>query len=134
MLREGRGRPKQSTLLAILSERWTMMAEASPERGRRLFPETTLGKWSVVLFGVLVVGAAALIGAAASGQEGGDTLFDNLWLAVPGVVAIAAAAGSGGTGLYSILRRHERSRLVVVATALSTLVFAFVALDIIFGD
>jgi hypothetical protein len=43
----------------------------------------------VVSFGVFILGAMALFLAAASGQKGGDTILDNLWLGIPGIIAIA---------------------------------------------
>ena len=106
---------------------------ASGERHRGLMPRTVLGRWAVAFFGVLILGAAALFGAGASGQEGGDTLFDNLWLAVPGMVALAGVVMAMVAGWMAVLGRKERSVSVLIITAASTLVFLFVALDLAFG-
>jgi hypothetical protein len=96
-------------------------------------PQTALGRSSVVSFGVLVLGAVALFVAAASGQVGGRTVFDNLWLGVPGMIAFGGATTSMITGLIAVFGRHENHRSVVVAAVLSTLVFLFVVLSLIFG-
>jgi uncharacterized membrane protein YozB (DUF420 family) len=106
------------------------MAKGSPEqRQRRLMPGTALGMWSVALIGGVAVGAAALIGAAASGQ----TFHDNHWLGIPLVVMMASAAGSIVIGLVAFLRRCERSVFAIAATVASTLVLLFIALAQVFG-
>jgi hypothetical protein len=96
-------------------------------------PQTSTGKWSVVSFGVLVLGAAFLFAAAASGEEGGETFLDNLWLGVPGIVAFGGAVTSMITGAIAVLARHERSAAVAVTSVISTLVFLFVALSLMLG-
>lgn len=96
-------------------------------------PETLPGKWSVVSFGVFLLGAMVLFMAAASGQEGGEAILDNLWLGMPGIVAIAFATASMITGLIAGLGRRERFATVLVSANASTLVVLFVALALIFG-
>ena len=96
-------------------------------------PGTVLGTWSVASFAVFILGAAGLLGASASGQEGGDTLLDSLWLAVPAMVGLAGATVAMVTGWLAIVGREERAVSVIIATVASTLVFLFVALDVIFG-
>jgi hypothetical protein len=96
-------------------------------------PESVPGKWSVASFLVLVAGATALFAAAAGGQTGGESILDNLWLGVPGIVGLAGAITSMITGFVAMIRRHDRVTSVVFATTASTLVFLFVALTVLFG-
>jgi hypothetical protein len=96
-------------------------------------PESVPGKWSVASFLVLVVGAIALFAAAASGETGGESILDNLWLGVPGIVALAGAITSMITGFVAVIRRHDRVVTVVLAAGVSTLVVMFVLLSVLFG-
>ena len=75
---------------------------------RKMMPDTLPGRWSVVAFGVFILGAISLFLAAAIGQTGGDSFLDNLWLGIPGIVAIAAATTSMITGLIAVFARRER--------------------------
>ena len=100
---------------------------------RKMIPDTLPGKWSVVAFGVFILGAMALFLAAATGQTGGDTILDNLWLGIPGMVAIAAATTSMITGLIAVLARRERLASVSVSAIVSSLVVFYVALTLILG-
>ncbi|HEY7703259.1 MAG TPA: hypothetical protein VID03_00335 [Acidimicrobiia bacterium] len=98
-----------------------------------VIPESLPGKLSVASFLVLVVGALALFAAAAIGETGGESILDNLWLGVPGIVGLAGALTSMITGLVAVIRRHDRVVSVVVAASVSTLVFVFVLLSVLFG-
>jgi hypothetical protein len=104
----------------------------SPGAQRRNFaPETLSGKWSVVFFGGFLVGTTALFLAAASGQTGGETIFDNLWLGVPGMVAVTGAVVSMITGLVAVIGR-ERNASVIVSTTVSAVVVLSISLEFIF--
>ena len=98
-----------------------------------MMPDILPGRWSVVAFGVLVVSAVALFLAAASGQTGGDTILDNLWLGIPGIVAIAAAMTSMITGLIAVFARRERFTPVLVSATVSSLAVLYVALTLFLG-
>ncbi len=98
-----------------------------------LIPESVPGKWSVASFLVLVVGVGALLAAAAIGETGGESLLDNLWLGIPAIVSLVGAIVSMITGFVAVVRRHERVGSVVFAVSVSTLVFVFVLLSVLFG-
>ncbi len=98
-----------------------------------VMPESVPGKWSVASFLVLVVAAIALFAAAASGETGGESILDNLWLGVPGIVGLAGAITSMVTGFVAVIRRHDRVVSVLFAASVSTLVFTFVLLSVLFG-
>ena len=102
-------------------------------QGTKMWPRATLGKWSVGSFGVFLLGAVALFAAAATGQTGGETLLNNLWLGIPGLVGLLGATSSMISGLTAVVGRGERCAAVVLTTAVSTLAFAFVTLTVILG-
>ena len=103
-----------------------MTTIATPS-GPHLRPTTRLGRWSVALFGLFVLGLVTLMGAAASGQEGGDTILDNLWLGIPGVVAGPSAVASLVVGATAMIKSRGRS----IATLVMVLVTAIVAFFLI---
>jgi hypothetical protein len=111
-----------------------MTTAGSPRADQRqMMPDTLPGKWSVVAFGVFILGAMALFLAAAIGQTGGDSILDNLWLGIPGMVAIAATTTSMITGLIAVFARRERFAPVLVSATVSSLVVLYVALTLILG-
>lgn len=101
------------------------MTTITTPSGPHLRPTTPLGRWSVALFGLFALAFVTLIGVAASGQEGGDTLFDNLWLGIPGVVAGASALASLVLGAIAMIKSRERSVATLVAVLLSAIVAFF---------
>jgi hypothetical protein len=105
---------------------------SSGAQRRRFMPETLSGKSSVVSFGGFLTGATALFLAAAGGQKGGETIFDNLWLGVPGIIALTGAIVSMITGLVALIGRRERYASVLVGTTISAVVVLFIALEFIF--
>jgi hypothetical protein len=104
----------------------------SPGAQRRNFmPETLSGKSSMVSFGGFLMGATALFLAAASGQKGGETIFENLWLGVPAIIARTGAVVSMITGLVAVFGR-ERNASVLVSTIVSSVVVTSIAFEFIF--
>jgi hypothetical protein len=65
------------------------------------------------------------MGLAASGQEGGDELSDNLWLALAGLGAGLSAVLAGATASVAVVRRGERSVLVFLPLVVGSLVAVF---------
>ena len=78
-------------------------------------PRSRIGKLSVMLASA-VVGFGLIFLMFAAGMSGGDSFFDNLWLATPVTLAGASGFGAAMTGLYALIARHERSMYVIVAT------------------
>ena len=105
----------------------------SGEQRRNFMPKTLWGKSSVVSFGILLLGATALVLSAASGQKGGETILDNLSLGVPGMIGLTGAVGSMITGFVAVIGRHERNTSLIVSTSMSTVVVLSIALEFSFG-
>jgi len=100
----------------------------------RILPKTALGKWSVGMAISFIVLFALMSILAATGQEGGETFFSNLYLAIPGLLAFVSGIAAFLTGIISIIFMKERAILVYVATAVGLLIIAFMLGDIFSQD
>ena len=69
-----------------------------------------------------------MLGAA--GQQGGPTFFSNLFLAIPGLIAIVSGIAAFFIGIISIIFLKERALLVFVSSAIGLLVIVFILGDI----
>lgn len=88
-------------------------------------PKTRPGRLAVTLiasFGGLLVLLQVLV---ATGQEGGETLLDNLLLSVPATLAAGCAVTTLFVGCWAIFRRRDRGAIVIVATVTGLLVSLF---------
>jgi len=95
-------------------------------------PKTVLGKWAIWLIVVFFILFAVFQILVAIGQRGGEKFFDNLLLAMPGLLMAITGIGSFFTGIVSIVKNKERAALVFVATAVGLLILLFVLGEIIF--
>jgi amino acid permease len=95
-------------------------------------PKTFLGKWAIrliVAFFILFAVFQILVGI---GQRGGDKFFDNMLLAIPGLLMAFSGIGSFFTGIVSIVKNKERSVLVFIATLVGLLILLFVLGEVVF--
>lgn len=82
-------------------------------------PKAVLGKWSVgsmVAFILLFVLLQVLV---ASGQEGGETFFDNLALSIPVILMAASGIAAFLVGLVSVVKNKERALTLFLAFLLA---------------
>jgi hypothetical protein len=86
-------------------------------------PKSITGKWSLGLIGGFALFLALLFIMAVSGQSGGETFTDNLWLAIPGLLAAICGIAAFFTGVIAIIKSKERSVFVFLA--------AFLGLDVL---
>ncbi len=103
------------------------------KRGKEVYllPKTRLGKLSIgliIAFFLLLITSMLIV---ASGQEGGETIFDNLWISIPMISGVICAIASFITGIISIIRKKERAILVFISTAIGLLVLWFVIGEIL---
>lgn len=101
------------------------MAVTSRPSGLTLGPTTWWGRLAIGFIAGFLAFIAFFFGAAISGQTGGQTFTDNLWLFIPGLAGTVCAALSLVTGLVGVIARKERSLLVFVSIALMALVALF---------
>jgi cytochrome bd-type quinol oxidase subunit 2 len=95
-------------------------------------PKTRLGKYSFrLLLGFVFLFAVAQI-LVISGQRGGETFFDNLWLSIPMSLAFLCAIASFVVGIMSIVRDNERSPLVLIASLIGFVVLFFLGGEFLF--
>jgi len=86
----------------------------------KFLPDTKLGKWSVILFIILVVLVAYFfLMTGVFNQTGGDTFFSNLNLAIPMVVAWASGLASLILGILAVVVAKSKSVLVFVIILLT---------------
>jgi mannitol-specific phosphotransferase system IIBC component len=94
-------------------------------------PSTNSGKWAGLLLGLFVVLLGLFLALVASGQRGGDTLFTNLALTIPGIGAALSAIAGGVLGVYALTRR-DRSILVILAVLVGAAVLFWTTAEILF--
>lgn len=87
----------------------------------RLVPPTRMGRWTVGLWAVHLVAMLIYFVLALTGDMPSDRFFDRLDLAISLLVGAGAAFVAGIVGAISIFRAIDRSPVVVLATALSSL-------------
>src|SRR3989344_4200155 len=97
----------------------------------KFLPRTKLGKRSLILiicFFLFLIIAHILI---ATGQEGGETFLDNLYISVPMLLAALSALSAFVTGIISIIKK-ERAILVYLSTLIGFLILIFLIGEFIF--
>ena len=95
-------------------------------------PNTALGTWSVRLIVGSLFFFIVFFSIIASGQEGGDTFFSNLSLAIPMLTAAILAMFAFLTGILGMLRNRERAVFVLISTTIGFFVIIFGLSEIIF--
>ena len=89
-------------------------------------PKSIPGGWSLgsgAAFLLLLLTFHLLV---ASGQQGGDTFFSNLWLTVPALLAAVSGISAFFTGIIGVVKSKERSVPVFLSTVLGLFVLLFV--------
>jgi len=97
-------------------------------------PKTRLGRLSVGLIIVFFLFFILVWLLMSSGQEGGETFFDNLLLSIPLLIAAICGFLAFFTGIISIWRQKERSISVFLATLIGLLVLWLVLGEILGPD
>jgi hypothetical protein len=105
---------------------------ASPRGSFFQRPLSRIGRLSVMLASA-VAGFGLIFLMFAAGMSGGDSFFENLWLAIPVMLAGASGFGAAVTGLYALIGRHERSMYVFVATLVGLFVLFIFVEEVLIG-
>lgn len=88
-------------------------------------PDSRIGKWTVALAAGAVAGLVLTgVGFATGVLESAPSFTDNWLLTGWGAAVLVSGAASVVTGALSIVRRHDRSWTVLLATCLGLLVAA----------
>ena len=97
-------------------------------------PESRVGRWAVAL-GALTATSVILIllSLALNVVDLPDSFSDNWWFGMWGLSIWATGVASVVTGAIAITRRHERSWMVVLATALGFLPVALLLSEAALG-
>ncbi len=93
----------------------TEPALANGQLSRFAVLATVAGRWCLASISVEIAGLVAMVVAFGTGQEGGETFTDIWWISGPALVAAFGIVGAFPTGLFAVVRQHERSALVILA-------------------
>jgi cytochrome bd-type quinol oxidase subunit 2 len=95
-------------------------------------PKTQFGYYSLRLLVAFVCCLLIAQFAVMSGQRGGNTFFDNLWISVPMLLAFLSVIAAAMVGAISLIRYNERSPLVFLVVGLGLLVLIFLLGEFLF--
>ncbi|KKP69737.1 hypothetical protein A2X44_04665 [candidate division CPR3 bacterium GWF2_35_18] len=97
-------------------------------------PKTLFGKLSVIFITAFFIFIVVFSFFAAFGQKGGEeSFFDNLYLAIPILLAGVSGVTSFITGLICLIKnREDRGPLVAISTAIGFVVTFFMLGEILF--
>ena len=100
----------------------------------RTWPESRVGRWAVTLAGLCVTGVVLLVVASALNVvEPADSYTDSWGQLAWGMGIWACGIGAVVTGLITIVRYHERSWMVALATVLGLLPVVLLVSEIAMG-
>ena len=99
----------------------------------RGWPESRVGRRAVMLAGWSLAGVVLLVLSFALGVEPADSYTDSWPQLVWGVGIWACAVAAFVSGLMAIIRHHDRSWMVVLATALGLLPVVLLLSEIALG-
>jgi len=88
-------------------------------------PRTRLGWWSLGFVAVHALFLTMWFALVDAGLRGGETFFSNLWLAIPLLAMGVSALAAGTVALFGVIRRGERSILMIVSLVYGLLVLLF---------
>ena len=94
-------------------------------------PTSRPGHWSLGFLGGAAMAFVVANLGVALGQTGGDTFFDNPFLAFAMLTAGACAVASGTLAAFAIATRRDRSAWLFAAAFLGLLVLFFVTGELI---
>ncbi len=97
-------------------------------------PSTRTGRYALgFMMGFVFFHITAML-IVASGQRGGDTLFDNLWISVPVILAVLSTLAALVTSGIALLRDGETGWMVRLTGGISLLMIAFLLAVLLFSD
>ncbi|HET7279801.1 MAG TPA: hypothetical protein VFJ22_17110 [Dermatophilaceae bacterium] len=93
-----------------------------------------IGQWTLALSGLALAGVVLLgVAFAVDLVESAESFTDNWLLTGWGLVILASGAASVVLGAVAIIRRHERSWMVLLATLVGVLVTALMLSEVAQG-
>ena len=111
-----------------------MSTHLSSHRDAGTWPESGVGRRAIAFAGLSVAGIALLVLSFALGVvEPADSYTDSWPQLLWGVAIWACALAAFASGLVAILRHHERSWTLVLATALGLLPVVLLLSEIALG-
>lgn len=97
-----------------------------------MLPTTPLGRWSLRLLLAFVACLGFFAVLVASGQRGGDSLLDNLWLLGSMGGAALSSIGAGVIGVLAMQRQGDRSFAVMLAVVMGAISLFWFSAELLF--
>jgi hypothetical protein len=111
-----------------------MTTHSSPLHDMRVWPESRVGRWAITLAGFTVAGVVLIVLAFALNVVEPATSYTDSWpQLVWGLGIWACGIGAVITGVVAMVRHHERSWMVALATVLGLLPLALLLGEIALG-
>jgi hypothetical protein len=111
-----------------------MTTQSRTGLNRRGWPESRVGRWAITLAGLSLTGIVLLVlGFAVNIVEPADSYTDSWAQLVWGAGIWVCAVTAFVTGVVAIVRHHERSWMVMLATALGLLPVVLLLSEIAMG-
>lgn len=95
-------------------------------------PKTRFGNYALRSMAAFVFFFLTAQFVIMTGQRGGDTFTDNLWISVPMFFAFASALLAGIFGAIGIFREGERSPIIFLIAAIALLILIFLLGEFLF--
>jgi hypothetical protein len=96
-------------------------------------PKTKLGKWAVGLMAAFFLFLLSVMLFSRLGQRAGHSIFDNLYLGIPGICMAISGPAAFFTGAISLFKLRDRSFLVMLTTIIGFIVTLIVVGEVIEG-
>jgi len=97
-------------------------------------PESRIGNWTLALSAASVVGLViSVVGFATGVMKSASSFGDNWLLTGWGVAVLVSGAASVGAGALAIIRHHDRSWTVLLATCIGLFVTALMLNEVAQG-
>ena len=97
-----------------------------------ILPNSKIGKWTVWLILLFFKFLAIFFFFVFIGERGGETIFSNLYLTIPFLIAIFSAISSFFTGLLSIFQKGDHCIAIYLSIIIGLFVLIFILGELIF--
>jgi len=98
----------------------------------KITPKSSLGKYSLLSIILFFIFLGILFLFINLGERGGMTFFNNLKLAIPGLLSGIFGIIGFFTGIISIIKKKDYSVLVFISTLIGFFVLFWVSAEILF--
>lgn len=95
-------------------------------------PKTTAGRLTIIFIILFFAAFTTMQILVATGERGGDTFTDNLFLSIPALIGAICGVSALIAGLIAVIKYREKSIFTIIAVAIGLLLTFFVLGEFIF--